>query len=377
MKRILPIVVVASGLTALLVASQQREVPFVVSGTIEADDVRLGSRIGGRVAAVHVEEGQLVKAGQTLVELQPFDLKERLAQAKQTLIATEAQLRQSEAGFRSEEVEQSRALRDEAEAALEELRNGPRPQEIAASEAQLRLTQAELKNATLVYNRTEALFGKGAIDQSDLDDAGTKLSVAQATAEDRQEKLNLLKAGTRQEEVSRAEARMRQAEQALKLRESGYRSEEVDEVRARRDGAEAALRIVEKQLEELSVKAPFDGVVEAIDLRPGDMVPPNAPVVSLLDTRRLYVRAYVPENRLGLQVGQQIDLSVDSFPGERFTGEVTFVARQAEFTPGNVQTPEERSKQVFRFRVQLTSGLDRLRPGMAADVRLELSGSGS
>jgi HlyD family secretion protein len=377
MKRILPIVLFAAVLTAMLVVSQQRETPLVVSGTIEADDVRVGSRIGGRVAAVHVEEGQQVTAGETLVELQPFDLNERLTQAQQTLFAAEAQLRQSVAGFRSEEVEQSRAMRDEAAAALDELRNGPRPQEIAASEAQLRLAQAEMKNATLVYNRAEALFGERAINQSDLDEASTKLSVAQATAEDRQEKLDLLKAGTRVEEVTRAEARMRQAEQALKLRESGYRAEEVEEAQARRDGAAAALQIVEKQLEELSVTAPSDGVVEAIDLRPGDMVPPNAPVVSLLDTRRLYVRAYVPENWLNLKIGQQVELSVDSFPGERFTGEVTFVARQAEFTPGNVQTPEERSKQVFRFRVDLKTGLDRLRPGMAVDVQLDPSGLGS
>jgi HlyD family secretion protein len=84
----------------------------------------------------------------------------------------------------------------------------------------------------------------------------------------------------------------------------------------------------------------------------------------------MWVRAYVPENRLNLQNGQKLRVTVDSFPGEDFIGTVSFVAREAEFTPSNVQTPEERSKQVFRIKVELESGLDKLRPGMAVDVWL-------
>ncbi len=377
MKRLIPVVLVAVALIALLVFNQRQSVPLVVSGTIEADDVRIGSRIGGRIAAVHVDEGQVVHVGDPLVELEPFDLKEREAQTRQTLVAAEARLAKLTAGYRSEEIEQARALRDEAAAVLEELNNGPRPQEIAVAQAQLELVQAELRNAKRAYARVESLFAKKAANQTDLDDAGTKLSVAQATAEDRQEKLALLKAGTRKEQIARGEALLRQATQTLKLRETGFRSEEIDEARANRDEAAAALRVIEKQLGELRMTSPIDGVVEAVDLRPGDIVAPNAPVVSLLETGRLRVRAYVPENHLDLQTGQTVDISVDSFPGERFQGEITFIARQAEFTPGNVQTPEERSKQVFRIRVQLKTGLDRLRPGMAADVLLDSARTGS
>lgn len=370
MKRLIPVAIIAVVLTAMLVAGQNRHEPFVVSGTIEADDVRLGSRIGGRVAKVLVEEGQGVAAGDPLVELEPFDLREREAQVRQMLAAAEARLKKLTAGYRQEEVEQARALRDEAAAALDELRNGPRPQEIAAADAQVQLAQAELKNAKLAHDRVESLFAKGAADQSDLDDAETKHVVAQATVEDRRERLALLQAGTRPEEIARGEARLRQADEELKLREAGFRSEEIDEARALRDQAAAEQRVIERQLDELTVRAPCDGVVEAVDLRPGDIVPPNAPVISLLETDRLRVRAYVPENRLGVTTGQRVTVTVDSFPGEPFEGVVRFIARQAEFTPGNVQTPEERSKQVFRIRVELTSGLDRLRPGMAADVNL-------
>jgi multidrug resistance efflux pump len=110
--------------------------------------------------------------------------------------------------------------------------------------------------------------------------------------------------------------------------------------------------------------------VEALELRPGDLTAPGAPVLSLRDTSRMWVRAYVPENRLDIRLHQEMTVTVDSFPGQPFRGAVTFIAPEAEFTPANVQTPEERSKQVFRIKVTLREGLEQLRPGMAADVWL-------
>jgi multidrug resistance efflux pump len=112
-------------------------------------------------------------------------------------------------------------------------------------------------------------------------------------------------------------------------------------------------------------------VVEAVELRPGDIVAANAPALSLLDTAHLWVRAYVPEGQLGrIRLGQQIPLRIDGLPDQRFTGRITFIAPEAEFTPRNVQTPEERSKQVFRTKITLESGQERLRVGMMADVLL-------
>ena len=95
---------------------------------------------------------------------------------------------------------------------------------------------------------------------------------------------------------------------------------------------------------------------------------PNAPVMSLVDMERLWVRAYVPENQLGIREGDRVTVSVDSYPDKSFAAHISFISRTAEFTPGNVQTPEDRSKQVVRIKVTLDEGLDRLRPGMAADI---------
>jgi multidrug resistance efflux pump len=191
----------------------------------------------------------------------------------------------------------------------------------------------------------------------------------------RQEQLALLTEGTRPEDIEQARAQLTEAEQLWQLRVHGYQPEEIAEAAAAVQAAEAALHALDRHIAELTIRAPVDGIVEATALHTGDLVAANAPVLSLIDTRTLWVRTYVPENHLNLQLGQAVRVTVDSFPGRAFAGRLAFVARQAEFTPGNVQTPEDRSQQVFRIKVNLIEGLDVLRPGMAADVWLESEGA--
>ena len=155
------------------------------------------------------------------------------------------------------------------------------------------------------------------------------------------------------------------------MTKNGSRAEDIEQAEAAVAAAAAALEAIKTQRAELEVKSPVAGIVDAVDLQPGDLVAANAPVLSVIDTSHLWVRAYVAENRLHLKLGDQVPVTVDSFPKERFTGEVTYISRQAEFTPSNVQTPEERSKQVFRIKVTLKDGAGKLRPGMAADVWLD------
>lgn len=370
MLKMVAFILVSVVLIGLLFVSQQKSGPLVVSGFVEADEIRVGSRVGGRVLKVLVEEGSLVRKGAALVELEPFDLLERKAESQQLLAQAAATYGKVAAGFRVEEIAQAKARRTQIQADLDKLRNGPRPQEISAAEADLRLANAELELARTVYQRVESLYGKQAADKNTLDEATTSLKVAQVAVDARHEQLALLQEGSRAEDIARAEAQLDEADQELKLRQNGSRTEEIAEAKAKRDAFEAAVRAIERQLEELSILAPTESVVEAIDLQPGDLLSPNAPAVALVDRQRMWVRAYVPENHLNLTNGQAVDVRIDSFPGRIFKGEIVFVARQAEFTPANVQTPEERSKQVFRIKVQLTDGLDVLRPGMAADVIL-------
>ncbi|MBX7166303.1 MAG: HlyD family efflux transporter periplasmic adaptor subunit [Pirellulales bacterium] len=369
--RIVALVIGVTFLAGLLVYSQLIHEPTRVSGFIEADDVRVGSRLGGRVAQVLVEEGQPVARGALLFELEPYDLQERLAQATAEHAARRAEYERLTTGFREEEKLQAKARVDQLSARLQELQNGPREQEIAAAQARLRLANAELELAQVQNKRVEALAKESAASRDELDTAVTRLRVALENQQVREQELAVLLEGTRAEEIEAAQAQLEEARQAWLLTTNGYRPEQIAEAQAAEQAAAAAVEVIREQLKELKVIAPVDGLVESIDLEPGDLVAPGAPVATLIDRSTLWVRAYVPENFLNIRVDQPVSISVDSFAGERFKGHISFIARQAEFTPGNVQTPEERSKQVFRIKATLDEGLDRLRPGMIADVWLE------
>lgn len=370
-KRLFAAAVLAACLIGLLVWSQQRRESLKVSGSIEADEIRIGSRVGGRVAHVRITEGQTVRTGEPLIELEPFQLRELLAQARGELARVQADLDRVTNGFRPEEIAQAKAKYDQLDALVRKLVKGPRDEDIAASQKLLELAEAEWKLAKLKYQRTESLFAKQAASSDDLDKADTELRVAQARLDAQQEDLNKLKKGTREEDLDEARAQLDEANQVWLLRQRGSRDEDKAQARAAVEAATAAVNVIERQLEELVIKAPVDGTVEAVELQPGDLIAANSPAVSLMDTTHLWVRAYVPENRLSVKVGDAVFVTVNSFPNEQFSGRISFVSRQAEFTPGNVQTPEDRSQQVFRIKVNLESGLDRLRPGMSADVTLE------
>jgi len=375
--RVILVILVVSILVALLTYSQQRREPFKVSGFIEADEIRLGSRVGGRVASVQCEEGQQVREGQVLVTLEEFDLDERLAEAEANVAARKADWERLVKGYREEEIAQAKARVDGLSATLSQLRNGPREEEIDAARARLSLAGAQVERAQRTYDRISELFAteSGSVSREEVDRATEDIQVASQMYKVREHELQLLVKGTREEEVAVAEAQLEEAGQAWKLVKRGNRQEDIDQAAAALSSARAAVNAVQAQREELEIRSPIDCAVEAIELQKGDLVAANAPVLSITDNRTLWVRAYVPENRLDFQLNQSVDITVDSFP-DRFPGRITFVSRQAEFTPNNIQTPEERSKQVFRVKVTLSEGLDKLRPGMAADVWLE-SANGS
>jgi multidrug resistance efflux pump len=367
------VIIVAGVLTlvGLIAFSKFRAEPNHVSGFIEADEIRLGSRVGGRVRHVYVQEGQRVEPGQVLVSLQPYDLLERAKEAAQSLAAREADHRRLAAGFRPEEIAQAKARYDQLQAKLDLLEAGPRPQEIEAAKSRLVIADAELKFAKQNFDRQAELFQRNAVSREEFDRATERFDAAQATVIMRREELELLELGTREEEIRQARAQVEEAKQAWLLTKNGFRQEEIDAAAAARDAAQAALEVTRAQIAELEITSPVEGVVEALELQAGDLVPAGGPVLSMLDDRHLWVRAYVPQNRVGLHTGERLRVKVDSYPDDEFVGEVTFISRQSEFTPANVQTPEERAKQVFRIKVTLENGHQKLRPGMAADVWLE------
>ena len=345
---------------------------IVISGVIEADDIHIGSKIGGRVLKVVAKRGQTVKAGEILVLLEPNEIDASLAEAQAGLRQAEAKYALLSAGFRKEEIEQAEAAVKQAQAELDQLVSGPRQQEIDQASAEWKAVKAQAENAQKFLQRVEGLAKRELIARQEYDDALAKADEAEQKMAAAREHYNLLLAGTRKEEVERARQRLAEADAKRRQLRSGFRKEEIAQAKSEMEGARARVQVIQTQLEETVIKAPVDALIDTMDLEPGDLVGAGKPVATLLRIGTLWVRAYLPEARLGfVQPGLPVKVRVDSFPGKDFRGTVRRIFRQGEFTPRNVQTHEERVLQVFQTEVVIDDPDNVLRPGMSADVTIE------
>lgn len=348
--------------------------PLEWSGTVEARTVEVGSRAGGRVKDVLVKEGDRVKAGDRLIVLEPGDLEAQALMAQAQLEQAQAALKKLKAGARPEEIAQAKARADTAEAALSEALHGARWESIKAAKARLEAATVTVEKAKLDADRAKVLFDGGAISRAELDAADANLRAATAQKEVAQQSLNELQNGVRKEQLTQAASRADEAKASAKLVEAGARIEDIESAEATVKAAQGRVDQIKTTLAELTIVAPRDARVETLDLRPGDLVPPNATAAVLLEDDQLYVRIYVPETQVGqIHPGDEVPVYVDSFPNKAFTGHVEHIDMQGQYSPRNLQTSDERANQVFAARVSLGAGSDTsgsLRAGMAAIVKV-------
>jgi HlyD family secretion protein len=345
--------------------------PYEWSGTVEARVISVGSRTGGRVKEVIAHEGDHVDTGQPLVVLEPGDLEAQKLGAQGQLDQVKAALEKVKAGARPEEIEQAKARAATAAAALQESRAGARGEEVAAAQARLVAAQVAVDKAQLDADRSRKLFESGAVSQAELDIAESALRGAKAQRDAQKNVVDQLQNGSRREELAQAAARSQEATASAKLVEAGSRVEDIRAAEGAALAAEGKLKSIQVLIDELTVRAPRPARVETLDLRPGDILGPNAVAATLLEDDQLYVRIYVPETRIGLvKIGQDVPVSVDSFPGKSFQGVVEHINTVGEYSPRNLQTADERADQVFATRIGLKSGKDELRAGMAAFIQV-------
>jgi multidrug resistance efflux pump len=345
--------------------------PYEWSGTVEARTISVGSRTGGRIKEILVHEGDRVTAGQALVVFEPADLPAQKLVAEGQLVQAKANLEKLERGARPEEIEEAKARAATAIAALHETRAGAREEQIAAAEARLNAAQVSVDKAQLDAERVHKLFDRGAASRADVDNADAQLRSAIAQREAQKQALDELRHGVRIEEIWQAEARAREAKASAKKVVSGARVEDIAAARGQVESAQGKLDQTLVMMDELIVRAPRPARVETLDLRPGDIVAPNATTAKLVEDDQLYVRIYVPETQIGhLAVGEEVPITVDSFPGKTFKGVVEHINHVGEYTPRNLQTADERADQVFGTRIGVRSGMEALRAGMAAFIRV-------
>jgi HlyD family secretion protein len=321
---------VAMGIVALLVIVAGAWLAFgrrtgdldalVASGTVEATESDLGFQVGGRIVALTVQEGDRVAAGQELARLDVAELQARRE-------AAEAQL-------------------EGAQAVLSELQAGARPEELRQARAAESAARERLEDAARVLERTRALEAGGAVSREALEQARTAHQIAGAQHE--------------------------QAQQQLEMVQRGPRSERVAAQRAAVRAAESAISQVDATVSNAVIRAPFAGIVTVRHRQPGEAVGPGSPVVTVMDPADRWVRIYVRQDMIGnVQLGQRAEIRTDSDPARAYDGRVTFIGSQAEFTPRNVQTAEQRVRLVYAVKVTIMddSALV-LKPGIPADVRL-------
>jgi HlyD family secretion protein len=290
-----------------------------LSGNVEVTETNIGFKLPGRVIALSVDEGQAVKKG---------DLLARLDNAELASIVT-----------------QNRAAAAEAEARLAELLAGSRPQEVEQARANVRAQEAELVRLEKEFERAQVLYKNGAISSAQFD-------AAKSAYENRL-------------------AQRRSAQEGLSLVHEGPRKEDIEAARYRANQARAAVRTAEERLGDTIIYAPVSGVVLRKNIELGETVSQGTPVYTLGELAAPWIKVYVKEDKLGLvKLQQKAKVSVDTYPGKTYDGRVSYISSEAEFTPKNVQTTEERVKLVFGVKVRVQNDRQELKPGMPADVRI-------
>lgn len=341
------------------------------AGTVETREIQIGSKIGGRVTDVGVEEGDVVKAGTPLVRFECDELKAQRAQANATMEQAKADLDKMLRGNRPEEIAEAAAMAQADKAALEEAQNGPRKQEIDQAQADYAAAAADAKNAEVFCERMKILVGQDIISRQQFDDARDKKDAGAERAESARQRLALLEAGTRVEDVNAADARYRQAEAAAVLMRRGFRREDIEAARGRLAQAQGQVAELDARLREAVLAAPADAVVEVVSVRSGDLIPPGRIVMTMLETSQLWVKVYVPETELArVHLGQPATVLVDGI-AKTFAGRVGQIASEAEFLPRNVQTQSDREHEVFGVKVFVDNAERVLKSGMSATVRLD------
>ena len=189
---------------------------------------------------------------------------------------------------------------------------------------------------------------------------------------------DLVTHGSRPEDVAEAAALLDQARANLDLLKAGTRAEDIAALDAQAEQTQARLREAEVNLAEAVVHAPGKAVVDIVSVRKGDLVSPGQAVVRILQADDLWVKVFIPETDLGRVVlGQAVEVTVDSHPGERFRGHIAQIAHESEFTPRNIQSVDERRHQVFSAKVRVDDARGVFKSGMAAEVTIPVDGKTS
>lgn len=388
-KRIIPILLIVAAVVGLALwrSGAFRRLPtdrILLSGNIELTEIDVSFKTPGRIVELSLNEGDAVKKGQLLARIDPDQLRKLRDAGEATIVAANSGLTQLRTAilFQKETIGGDLQLREaelrQAEQRLAELVAGSRPQEIQQARAMAAEARTAHEQAARDWERAQTLYKNEDISTAQRDQFRARFDQTAAALRQAEQRLALVEEGPRKEEIEIARAQVERGRAVLRLSRASNldlrrREEELEARRAEIDRARAQLAVVDSQLGDTSVYAPVDAVTLVKSAELGEVVAAGASVLKLGDLDRPWLRGYVGERDLGrVKLGQKVRLKTDSYPGKEYWGRVSFISSEAEFTPKQIQTAEERVKLVYRIKIDVSNPHRELKSNMPADAEVLL-----
>jgi HlyD family secretion protein len=357
---------------------------LLISGNIELTEITIAFKTAGRLIERTVDEGDAVKKGQVIARLDRDQLMAQRQRETAGLASSESQLAQARTAVEFErtalaaDIETRQADLTSMVARFAELRNGARPQEKLDAKAAVDAAASEVERARKDWDRAQTLYKNDDISTAQYDQFRNRVENAQAVLKQMQEREALVLAGPRVEQVNAQQGQVARARGAVKTAEANAlelkrREQEIATRRAEIDRSKASLALIETQLADTVVTSPVDGVVLVKSGEPGEVLAPGTAVVTVGDIDHPWLRGYVNETDLGkVKIGSHARVTTDSYPGKVYNGRVTFIASEAEFTPKQIQTQQERVKLVYRVKIEVENPGRELKSNMPVDAEILL-----
>jgi HlyD family secretion protein len=388
-KRLIPILIVVVVAGAAFYAykkwfGRKPDDRIMVSGNIELNEVNIAFKTAGRLIERSVDEGDPVKIGQVVARLDRDQLLAQKEHQQATLASAESQLAQARTALEWEkdtlaaDIEQKKADLASNESRLAELKNGSRPQEIQESRAAVEAAQSELDRAQRDWERAQTLYKNDDISSEQHDQYRNRWESATAALKQAKERDALVQAGPRAEVVAAAAGQVEHARGALKMAEANAlemkrREQELTTRQADIEGARAGITLIDSQLADTVAASPVDGVTLVKSADVGEVLGAGTTVLTLGDIDHPWLRGYVNETDLAkVKIGSKAKVTSDSYPGKVYPGRVTFISSEAEFTPKQIQTQEERVKLVYRIKIEVENPKRELKSNMPVDAEIVL-----
>ena len=357
---------------------------ILVSGNLELTLVDISFKTAGRLIERTVDEGNWVKKGQLIARLDEAQLQQQRARDQAQVSSAESNYKQLETSIQYQEatlesdIAARRADLNQMQAKLDALLAGSRNQDIQQNEAAVTDAKAQLELARQDWTRAQTLFKNEDISTQQFDQYRMKVDSSAAVLRQAEERLSLVKEGPRKEDIAAARAEVAHAQAALRNAEANRlelqrKQQELAARKAEIVRSRAQVGMTETQIQDTVVTTPIDGVVLMKSAETGEVLAAGTTVVTIGDLDHPWLRAYINETDLGrVKLGQKVKLTTDSFPGKVYSGTISFISSEAEFTPKQIQTKEERVKLVYRIKIDVDNSSHELKNNMPVDAEILL-----